>query len=289
MRDHGHRADRDADRLPTAADGASYGVFTQECARSPTLSEGSESVERGSKLVRRGRPSAWNTTLIGQLGPVVGVNDPRTRRGDRLELPSPQVPWRFLSRLGRSPSDAVALVELDHVVLPHVAFRGGHGEDITDSADSLPGRRLQQVVVAIPARLLGRVSDELEDLPSPGRDLAAGADDAQVLMVTGHRPIEAHDADRRPSIKGHPERTVMPLRRLRSPDHAADRAVVRTTAEPAYFHGRTHRRSPGLDANVYDVETLGGDDRDITNIRPAEALHAAGIALVPQYRRVFPR
>jgi len=31
------------------------------------------------------------------------------------------------------------------------------------------------------------------------------------------------------------------------------------------------------------------DDRDITNIRPAEALHAAGIALGPQYRSVFPR
>jgi ABC-type branched-subunit amino acid transport system ATPase component len=30
------------------------------------------------------------------------------------------------------------------------------------------------------------------------------------------------------------------------------------------------------------------DDRDITNIRPAEALHSAGIALVPQYRSVFP-
>jgi ABC-type branched-subunit amino acid transport system ATPase component len=44
-----------------------------------------------------------------------------------------------------------------------------------------------------------------------------------------------------------------------------------------------------LEANVYHVETLGGDDRDITNIRPAEALRAAGIALVPQYRSVFPQ
>jgi ABC-type branched-subunit amino acid transport system ATPase component len=31
------------------------------------------------------------------------------------------------------------------------------------------------------------------------------------------------------------------------------------------------------------------DDRDITNIRPAEVLRAAGIALVPQYRSVFPQ
>ena len=31
------------------------------------------------------------------------------------------------------------------------------------------------------------------------------------------------------------------------------------------------------------------DDRDITNIRPTEALRSAGIALVPQYRSVFPQ
>src|SRR5680860_902017 len=96
---------------------------------------------------------------------------------------------RFLARLGWSPGNAVTLVELDHVVLSHVVGRRRHDEDITNGADSLPRRCLRQVVVAIPARLLSRVSNELEDPPGLGRNDAAGADDAQVLMLTRHRPI----------------------------------------------------------------------------------------------------
>lgn len=58
-----------------------------------------------------------------------------------------------------------------------------------------------QVVVAIPAGLLRRVSDELKDLPGPGSNIAAGADDTHRFMVTGHPLIEARS-----------ERSVSPVR-----------------------------------------------------------------------------
>jgi hypothetical protein len=78
------------------------------------------------------------------------------------------VAWRFLARLSRSPCDAEALVELHDMILADLPSGEGHGEDIADSADPLAVGRLRQVVIAVPARLLRRVSDELEDLLRTG-------------------------------------------------------------------------------------------------------------------------
>jgi len=101
-----------------------------------------------------------------------------------------------LTRLGRSPSHAETLIELDHMVLADRTPGERHGEHVADSADPLPWRRSRQVVVAIPAWLLSRVSDELEDPRGRDRNLPAGADDTHVI-VTGHRPIEAHATERK--------------------------------------------------------------------------------------------
>ncbi len=105
------------------------------------------------------------------------------------------MPRGFLTRLGRSPGDAATLLQLDHVVLADVALRESHGEDITDGANSLPAGRFQEIVVAVPARLLTGIGDELEELPDLGRNIAVGADNAQILMGTAHGLIEAHDPD----------------------------------------------------------------------------------------------
>jgi hypothetical protein len=56
-----------------------------------------------------------------------------------------------------------------------------HREHVARAADALPLGRDRQVVIAIPARLLGGVSDELEDPLRLGRDLAARADHARWL------------------------------------------------------------------------------------------------------------
>jgi hypothetical protein len=101
------------------------------------------------------------------------------------------MPGRLLPRLGWPPRNAAALAELGHVVLSDVPLRGRHNEHVADRADSLPGSRLSQIVVAIPARLLRRVGNELKDQVSACRYLAAGTHDARNLIVHGHTDIEA--------------------------------------------------------------------------------------------------
>src|SRR5260370_26982873 len=96
------------------------------------------------------------------------------------------MPGRLLPRLGGKPGDPAALLELDHVVLPDGAPGQRHREHVADPADPLASLRAGQVVVAVPARLRGRVRDQLEDRPGPGRDLAAGADHPRRLLLTGH-------------------------------------------------------------------------------------------------------
>src|SRR5262249_61918736 len=101
------------------------------------------------------------------------------------------MPGRLPTRLGRLPGDTAALVEFDHVVLPNVALCGRHREDLAYRADTLACGGLGQVVVAVPAWLLTRISDELEDRLRPRRDLAAGPDHARNLGVSGHGFIQA--------------------------------------------------------------------------------------------------
>src|SRR6202011_5532919 len=126
---------------------------------SGTLREGGESVERCSELVSRGRAGPCEAVLVGQLGPVVGAGDPRARCTYSLKIPSPQMPWLLLPRLGRLPGNAAALVELDHVILPDAAISEGHHEHLTRATDALPGGCPGQVFVAVPVWLPGGISD----------------------------------------------------------------------------------------------------------------------------------
>src|SRR5829696_7291312 len=56
------------------------------------------------------------------------------------------------------------------MVLPDAALGGRHHEHVPVAADALPGGRLGQVVVAVPAWLLSRIRDELEDVPRLRRE-----------------------------------------------------------------------------------------------------------------------
>src|SRR5215467_14625974 len=167
-------------------------VFTRARPRwaSGLFGEGREPGEGGLELAGRGRPGPRQALLIAQPGPVVGMGDPRARGGDRLELPSPEVPGRLSPHLGGPPGDQAVFVELDHVVFPDAAVGERHREQITRPADPLPVRCPGQVVVAVPARLLSRIRDQLEDPPRLGRDLSAGADHARRLLLDCHVPIQ---------------------------------------------------------------------------------------------------
>src|SRR6476659_9706561 len=105
--------------------------------------------------------------------------------------------WRSLAGLGRSPRNAPALLELDHVILAHRSVTGQcHGEHLTDLPDSLPGGSLGEVAVTVPAWLKGRVGDELKDPLGAGLDLPAGTCDPRNVMVIGHANIQAPGAER---------------------------------------------------------------------------------------------
>src|SRR5260370_41600738 len=114
---------------------------------------------RGSKPARSGRAGPRQAALVGQPGPVVGAGAARARRAGSLKTPSPQMPGRLLPRLGRLPGNAAALVELDRVILPDAAMGERHQEHLTRATDPLPAACPGQVLVAVPAWLLSRISD----------------------------------------------------------------------------------------------------------------------------------
>jgi hypothetical protein len=76
------------------------------------------------------------------------------------------------------------------VILPDAAPHQRHREDITRTADALPVRRRGQVVVTVPARLLSRIGDQLEDPFRRGRDLPAGTDHALLFLTGCHAAIQ---------------------------------------------------------------------------------------------------
>src|SRR5258708_2477806 len=96
------------------------------------------------------------------------------------------MPWRFLTRLCGSPRHTPAFIEFDHMILPNTALCDRHGEHFTEGPDSLPVGSISQVVVTVPARLLSRVSNELKNTLSAGRNLAARACEARNFLVTRH-------------------------------------------------------------------------------------------------------
>src|ERR1022692_2747585 len=123
-------------------------VFGQlDIADQLTLDRCGQSIKRDLKLVLGGPACTSEALLVPQLGPVIGVGDPRSRRVDGLEFPPPEMPWWLLTHLGGSPRNPPALGELDHVVLSDSAVPcQRHGEHLADIADSLPGCSRVQVV-----------------------------------------------------------------------------------------------------------------------------------------------
>src|SRR5262249_8266656 len=101
------------------------------------------------------------------------------------------MPRRPPARFTGPPGNPAAFVELDHMVLPDGTIVGQrHREHLTRAAHPLPTGRFGQIVVAVPAGLLSRIPDQLEDPPRPGRDLAARADHPRLLLRSCHAPIQ---------------------------------------------------------------------------------------------------
>jgi hypothetical protein len=124
------------------------------------------------------------------------VGDQRPGLVDGFELPSPQVTGRDLARFRGPPRDDPPLLELDDVIRAIAAHREGHGEHITHRPHTLAGRRVRQVVIAIPSRLLRWIGDQFENLVRWRRDLAARSDDRK-----SHMSIQQHlDSDK---FEGH--------------------------------------------------------------------------------------
>ena len=89
---------------------------------------------------------------------------------------------RPLAGLGRRPRDPPALLELHHVVLTEGPLRQPHDEDVAHGLDALAGVGPREVVVAVPARLLRRVGNQLEDPFGGSVDLADRADDPRSVV-----------------------------------------------------------------------------------------------------------
>src|ERR1700680_286662 len=124
------------------------------------------------------------------MSPVVGVGHPRSRREERLELPSPHVPRRRLTHLSRLPGDTPTFDEVHDVVLTDAAHGEPHGEYVSDDPYTLSRGGFFQVLVAVPARLLCWVCDELEYSLGTRRHLAGHHDDARGLLLSGHSHIQ---------------------------------------------------------------------------------------------------
>ena len=139
--------------------------------RSPRdLREHRELVHRLAQHLGRRRTSLLQPVPVGQRRPVVGVGHVGQRGVDRAELPAPQVAGRLLSGFCWTPGDLAAFDEFHDVVLPHGTVGQRRLEHVTGPADALPGSRRGEVVVAVPARLAGRLGDQFENPLRAGRD-----------------------------------------------------------------------------------------------------------------------
>lgn len=92
------------------------------------------------------------------------------------------MPWWLLARFGWFPRNTPTLFELDDVILSDVPFCGLHAEDLADRPNAPSAGGLDQVVVTVKARVLGRVGDNLEDPFGAGLDLPAGARDTRHVL-----------------------------------------------------------------------------------------------------------
>src|ERR1700742_4117477 len=94
---------------------------------------------------------------------------------------------RLLPGLGRKPGDLAAFDEFHDVVLSDGTVGQRHLEHVTDLTYALPGGGFGEIVVAIPARLAGRVCDQFENPLRAGRYRAAGSHNA---FGFGHTDIQ---------------------------------------------------------------------------------------------------
>ncbi len=70
---------------------------------------------------------------------------------------------RWLSWLSGLPRNEPALDELDHVIVANGSSGEGHPENVADRLHPLSGLSGGQIVVAVPLRLTGRISNQLKD------------------------------------------------------------------------------------------------------------------------------
>jgi len=192
----------DADRPDTALWGCPL-IWIQVARlravdRSVGLRDSRESVKGRFKPLDCGPPGTLKSIRIGELSPVVGMGDACLRWCDRLKFPPPQVTWWLLTWLSGPPCNQPTLLELDYMILPNVPSPRHHGEHATDRRDALARSGLDQVVVAVPARLLGWVGNKVENRLSACRNLAACSCHAWTFFLT-HLPIQPQGTQVRPA------------------------------------------------------------------------------------------
>src|SRR5882757_287324 len=117
------------------------------------------------------------------------MGDFRVGLAHRPELPAPEMARRLLARVRGTPRDTTPFDELHDVVLPDATRGDRHPENISDPPDALLLGCLDEVLVAVPARLQGGVGDQREDLFRTGRDLPTGAHNP------GHVGTVRHEAN----------------------------------------------------------------------------------------------
>jgi hypothetical protein len=159
---------------------------------------------------RTSRSRTWSATLAGMrprsltASPCsfaqARISTERCRldavRPDRRPCARPTLPFK------RGRMGTVFAVAATWRRAVRVLRRGPRAGQATPGA---PRGCLGQVVVAVPARLLSRVRDQLEDPPSPGRDLAARADHPRLLLRSCHVPIQTAPQAQgiRPAVGNH--------------------------------------------------------------------------------------
>src|ERR1700743_380794 len=97
---------------------------------------------------------------------------------------------RSLTYFGRIPRDATGFDEVDNVVLADAVTGQCHPENLAGAPDPLPRFGFDEIVIAIPERLLRGVGDQLEDPLPACPDLRGGAHYLGHVVVVGHKAIK---------------------------------------------------------------------------------------------------
>src|ERR1700744_6126672 len=97
---------------------------------------------------------------------------------------------RSLTYFGRIPRDATGFDEVDNVVLADAVTGQCHPENLAGAPDPLPRFGFDEIVIAIPERLLRGGGNKLKVPPRASRDLAGGAHSLGQFVVVAHKAIK---------------------------------------------------------------------------------------------------